>query len=57
LTENFKSTSGELTGKKKLDAIFTEVSKRFACVKRHFFASPFEMMLIASKNNFENKPA
>lgn len=54
LTKTFKepTESGILTGKKKLDVIFTDISKRLACIKRHFFASPFEMMLIATKANF-----
>ncbi len=51
--KNFKETkeTGILTGKKKFDAIFAELSNRLACIKRHFFASPFEMMLTAIKNN------
>lgn len=44
-----------MTGKKKLDAVFAEISRRLACVKRHFFASPFEVMLNAAKNNEEKK--
>lgn len=59
ISENFKNKdikeSGILTGKKKFDAVFDELSKKLACIKRHFFASPFEMMLIAVKNNYENK--
>jgi hypothetical protein len=58
-TKDFKEANetGILTGKKKFDAIFAELSRRLACIKRHFFSSPFEMMLTAAKNNFENKPS
>ena len=44
-----------MTGKKKFDAYFELISKKLASIKRHFFASPFEMMAETVKHNHETK--
>lgn len=36
-----KEEKGITTGKKKYDALFEYLSKKFASIKRHFFASPY----------------
>ena len=50
-----KEETGIMTGKKKFDAYFDLISKKLASIKRHFFASPFEMMLETVRHNHENK--
>ena len=50
-----KEESGITTGKKKFDHVFDILSKKLASIKRHFFASPFEMMLEAVAHNEKNK--
>ena len=44
-----------MTSKKKFDAYFDLISKKLASIKRHFFASPFEMMSETVKHNQETK--
>ena len=46
---------GILTGKKSFDPLLDILSKRIASIKRHFLASPFEIMLEAAKLNAEDK--
>lgn len=46
---------GVTTGKKHFDPLIEILSKRLASIKRHFLASPFEMMLEAAKANASNK--
>ena len=48
---NAKEHTGIISGKKKFDAVFDFISKKMASIKRHFFASPFEMMLEAAHHN------
>ena len=50
-----KEDTGVLTGKKKFDPLISVISKRLASVKRHFLASPFEIMLEAAKENANDK--
>ena len=50
-----KEDTGVLTGKKKFDPLISVLSKRLASVKRHFLASPFEIMLEAAKENANDK--
>lgn len=50
-----KEDVGVLTGKKKFDPLIDVLSKRLASVKRHFLASPFEIMLEAAKENAADK--
>lgn len=55
--QNFipKEEGGITTGKKKFDALFDYLSKKLGTVKRHFFASSFEMMIDAVAFNHANK--
>ena len=46
-----KEETGITTGKKKFDHVFEELSKKLGSIKRHFFASPFEMMLETVAHN------
>lgn len=36
---------GVTSGRKKFDAVFEVLGKKFSSIKRHFTASPFEIML------------
>ncbi len=47
--------TGVVTGKKKFDPVFEHISKKMAAIKRHFFGSPYEMMLEAAAENEKNK--
>ena len=44
-----------LTGKEKFDPVFKHIGEKFAAIKRHFFAAPYEMMLEAVADNDKNK--
>lgn len=57
LNQNFKQAeeTGITTGRKKFDALIEAMSKKLASIKRHFLASPFEMMLDAVRLNSADK--
>jgi hypothetical protein len=46
---------GVTTGRKKFDPLLDVLSKRLASVKRHFLASPFELMLEVARDNANDK--
>lgn len=47
--------TGVITGRKKFDTVFEMLSRKMASIKRHFFASPYEMMLEAIAHNEKSK--
>lgn len=50
-----KEETGVITGRKKFDTVFEMLSRKMATIKRHFFASPYEMMLDAIAHNEKSK--
>jgi predicted AlkP superfamily phosphohydrolase/phosphomutase len=57
LNQNFKQqeATGIITDKKKFDPLIEALSKKLASIKRHFLASPFEMMLELIRANTADK--
>lgn len=50
-----KEELGITTGKKQFEGLFDALSKKVASIKRHFMASPYEMMLEVIAANSKDK--